>query len=109
MQKVTFVLKPTIASPVRMRARILGGAGLRAPGARRNRAASNQALEAVRDQERQASEKRAQQREMALAEAQQRAVDDTRRAEIARATQAGEQTRLQLEEIKRSSAPRRCR
>lgn len=62
--------------------------------------ASSQALEQLREQERQAAEKRAQQREKMLAEAQQRAVEEARRAEATRAAQAGEQQRQQFEELK---------
>src|SRR5512139_2552597 len=62
-------------------------------------AASSQALEALREQERLAAEKRAQQREKSLADLQQRAVDEARRAEAARAAQAADTMRLQLEAL----------
>ncbi|MGC4029268.1 MAG: DUF2130 domain-containing protein [Steroidobacteraceae bacterium] len=63
-------------------------------------AASSQALEALRQQERAAAEKRAQQLEKSLIEARQRAVEEARRAEAMRAAQAGEQQRQQFEELR---------
>lgn len=53
-------------------------------------AASSKALQTLREQEREAAEKRAQQREKSLAESQQRAVQEAR-------AQAAEATRLQIE------------
>lgn len=64
-------------------------------------AASSQALEQLREQERLAAEKRAQQQARLATEALQRAVEEARRAEAARAAQAGEQQRLRAEELGR--------
>jgi hypothetical protein len=67
-------------------------------------AESSQALQTVREQERNAAEKRAQLRERELADERQRAVEETRRIEASRATQASEQQRQQNEALQKQIA-----
>jgi hypothetical protein len=62
-------------------------------------AESSLALQTVREQERNAADKRVQLRERELADERQRAVEETRRIEANRATQASEQQRQQNEAL----------
>jgi hypothetical protein len=67
-------------------------------------AESSQALQTVREQERNAADKRVQLRERELADERQRAVEETRRIEASRATQASEQQRQQNEALQKQIA-----
>jgi hypothetical protein len=67
-------------------------------------AESGQALQALREQERSAADKRVQQRERELAVDRQRAVEEAQRIEAERARQEGEQNRQQLEAMRQMLA-----
>jgi hypothetical protein len=67
-------------------------------------AESGKALQTLREQERDAADRRVQQRERELAAERQRAVEEARRIETERAAQLGEQQRQQFEALRQQLA-----